>query len=108
MLNCYARNRSVRDLRTSALWLELPSLHHPANCYSSRNACRKGCYDCFNRMPLHTPLCVVKQFRSRLATLSGGTPRRAYAILKGIRNSRRCSSSLVRCFIKLFAHLFQH
>jgi hypothetical protein len=59
-------------------------------------------------MPLHAFLCVIKELCGSLAAMFCSTPRRSYAILKGIRNSRRCPSSLVRRFIKLLAHLFQH
>jgi hypothetical protein len=59
-------------------------------------------------MPLHALSGVNIKLRGGLAALFCGTPRCSYAILKGIRNGRCRPRSLVRCFVNLLAHLFQH
>ena len=59
-------------------------------------------------MPLDSPFRVVKKLRGRIAALFCGTPRRCYAILKSIRNSRCRPRSLVRGIGNLLARLLKH
>jgi hypothetical protein len=57
---------------------------------------------------LHSPSCVINQFRGGMAALFCNSPCCIAAILKRIRDGTRRPRSLVRCLVNLYAHLFQH